>query len=79
MYFTAPACFKSFLCVSAKIRRRRICHLRVEGGERQGLAQVLKPQMAKGPKPLALTQSGFLGFGWNLLIILTLDILRYSL
>jgi len=69
MYFTAPACFKGFLCVSTKIRRRRICHLRVEGGERQSLAQALNPQMAKGPKPLALTQSGFPGFGWNLLII----------
>ena len=33
-----------------------------EGGERQSLAQALKPQMAKGPKPLALTQSGFICF-----------------
>ena len=43
--------FNGFLCVSAKIRRRRIWHLRGEGGERQHLSQVLNPQMAKGLSP----------------------------
>jgi hypothetical protein len=43
--------FKGFLCVSAKIRRRRIWHLRVEDGERHGLSQALNPQMTKGLSP----------------------------
>ena len=40
-----------FLCVSAKIRRRRICHLGFEGGERPSLSQALKVQMAKDESP----------------------------
>ena len=49
--YTAPACFQGFLCVSAKIRRRRICHLLFEGDERQSLSRALKQQMAKGLSP----------------------------
>ena len=43
--------FKVFLCVSAKIRWRRICPLWGEGGERLCLSQALTPQRAKGLSP----------------------------
>ena len=43
--------FKVFLCGSAKIRRRRICHLRLEGGERRASH---KPSNRKWQRALAL-------------------------
>ena len=43
--------FEVFLCVSNKIHPWRICHLRVDGGERQRLSKAVNPQMAKGLSP----------------------------
>ena len=43
--------FGVFLCVSAKSQRRRICHLRGEGGERRSLSQALILHMAEGNSP----------------------------
>ena len=43
--------FEVFLCVSDKIHPWRICHLRVDGGERQRLSKAVNSQMAKGLSP----------------------------
>jgi hypothetical protein len=70
---TAIACFQGFLCVSAKIRRRRICHSLFEGDERQSLSRAPQTANGKGSKPLALTQRGFPGFGWKIYRFLTAE------